>query len=353
MDSTAREDAVPDDAARESGAREEAARAQALLEVRNLKKYFPIEKGFFKKTVGYIKAVDDVSLSIGRGEALGLVGESGCGKTTLGRCILRAVEPTSGSILLRMNGDAVDITTLSAQDLYQMRPYAQMIFQDPYSSLDPRMTVMDIIAEPIRSNKLASGSAVEARVRELIGIVGLEVQHLHRYPHAFSGGQRQRIGIARALAPSPKLIIADEPVSALDVSIQAQILNLLSDLRDQLTLTYIFISHDLRVVKHISDRIAVMYRGKIVEMANKLDLFARPLHPYTRLLLEAIPKMRAQRTEETYLEERPASNGSDRGCLFQPKCPHSEETCEREEPFLLDMGEGHFVSCHFPRGPAE
>ena len=326
-----------------SGARED-----ALLDVRGLKKYFPIEKGFFKKTVGYIRAVDDVSLFIGRGEALGLVGESGCGKTTLGRCILRAIEPTSGSIFLRTDGAEVDLTTLSTRDLYQMRPHAQMIFQDPYSSLDPRMTVMDIIAEPIRSNRLASGAAVEARVRELVRVVGLEVQHLHRYPHAFSGGQRQRIGIARALAPSPKLIIADEPVSALDVSIQAQILNLLRDLQDQFHLTYLFISHDLKVVEHVSDRVAVMYVGKMVEMARTEELYGHPQHPYTEALLSAVPKITGEGRSSRIILPGDVANPAHppSGCYFHPRCLYATDLCKRETPAWREVRPQHFVACH-------
>ncbi len=326
-----------------SGARED-----ALLDVRGLKKYFAIEKGFFKKTVGYIRAVDDVSLFIGRGEALGLVGESGCGKTTLGRCILRAIEPTSGSIILRTDGVEVDLTTLSTRDLYQMRPHAQMIFQDPYSSLDPRMTVMDIIAEPIRSNRLASGKAVEARVRDLVRVVGLEVQHLHRYPHAFSGGQRQRIGIARALAPSPKLIIADEPVSALDVSIQAQILNLLRDLQDQFHLTYLFISHDLKVVEHVSDRVAVMYVGKMVEMARTEELYAHPQHPYTEALLSAVPKITGEGRSSRIILPGEVANPAHppSGCYFHPRCLYATDLCKREIPAWREVRPQHFVACH-------
>ncbi len=319
-----------------------------LLEVKDLKKHF-FTRRLFSADKKPIRAVDGISFSIRKGETLGLVGESGCGKTTAGKSILRLIEPTSGTILF--NGQ--DILRLDSEPLRTMRRRMQYIFQDPYESLNPRMKVNDIVGEGLEVHGIARGREKTRRVSETLFRVGLHPQDAFRYAHEFSGGQRQRIGIARAVALNPELIIADEPVSALDVSIQAQILNLLSDLRDQLTLTYIFISHDLRVVKHISDRIVVMYRGKIVEMAQKNDLFIRPLHPYTRLLLEAIPKMRAQRPEETYLGEPAPSSGSDKGCLFQPKCSHSKEKCESEEPVLLDMGEGHFVSCHFLRGPSE
>jgi peptide/nickel transport system ATP-binding protein len=325
-------------------------RADALLEVKGLKKYFAIEKGLLKKRVGVIKAVDDVNLYINRGEALGLVGESGCGKTTLGRCILRAVEPTHGSVILQIeDGVRVDITELSQKELYGIRRHAQMIFQDPYSSLDPRMTVMDIIAEPLRSNNLMDRKEVEARVRELVSVVGLEVKHLNRYPHAFSGGQRQRIGIARALAPSPKLIIADEPVSALDVSIQAQILNLLQDLQEQFHLTYLFISHDLKVVEHTSDRVAVMYVGKMVELARTEELYKNPRHPYTEALLSAAPKIsgngRSQRIILPGEVANPAHPPS--GCYFHPRCLYAKEICAHEEPAWREAAPGHFTACHF------
>ncbi len=325
-------------------------RADALLEVRGLKKYFPIEKGFFKKTVGVIRAVDDVNLYINRGEALGLVGESGCGKTTLGRCILRAIEPTGGSVILQIkDGTRVDFTALSSKELYGIRRHAQMIFQDPYSSLDPRMTVLDIIAEPLRSNNLMDPREIEARVRELIAIVGLEVKHLNRYPHAFSGGQRQRIGIARALAPSPKLIIADEPVSALDVSIQAQILNLLQDLQEQFHLTYLFISHDLKVVEHTSDRVAVMYVGKMVELARTGDLYRTPRHPYTEALLSAAPKITGDGRSKRIILPGEVANPANppTGCYFHPRCLYAQDVCRKEEPAWREVAPGHFTACHF------
>jgi peptide/nickel transport system ATP-binding protein len=264
---------------------------EKLLDVRGLKKYFPIEKGFLRRVVGYVKAVDDVNLYIDEGETLGLVGESGCGKTTLGRCIVRGYEPTAGEILFKSGEHSVvDLAGLTDHELRTVRKDFHMIFQDPYSSLDPRMTVLDIIGEPLVYNQLAQGGGLVDRVKELMKVVGLDVQHLKRYPHAFSGGQRQRIGIARSLAPNPRLIVCDEAVSALDVSIQAQVLNLLQDLQKQFHLTYLFIAHDLSVVQHISDRVGVMYVGKIVELAETEELFSDPAHPYTQALLSAVPK---------------------------------------------------------------
>jgi peptide/nickel transport system ATP-binding protein len=325
-------------------------RADALLEVKGLKKYFAIEKGLLKKRVGVIKAVDDVNLYINRGEALGLVGESGCGKTTLGRCILRAIEPTKGSVILQIeDGVRVDFTRLSQKNLYGIRRHVQMIFQDPYSSLDPRMTVMDIIAEPLRSNNLMDRREIEARVRELVSVVGLEVKHLNRYPHAFSGGQRQRIGIARALAPSPRLIIADEPVSALDVSIQAQILNLLQDLQEQFHLTYLFISHDLKVVEHTSDRVAVMYVGKMVELARTEELYKSPRHPYTEALLSAAPKIAGNGRSNRIILPGEVANPAHppSGCYFHPRCLYAKEVCKHEEPAWREVVPGHFTACHF------
>ena len=255
-----------------------------LLEVDQLRKYFPIEKGFLRRVAGHVKAVDRINLYINEGETLGLVGESGCGKTTLGRCILRAIEPTDGRINFQFSADdeSIDITQLDKKRLRAIRRHMQMIFQDPYSSLDPRMTVLDIVAEPLVSNQLAKGQELEDRVKDLMRVVGLEVKHLKRYPHAFSGGQRQRIGIARALAPRPEFIVCDEAVSALDVSIQAQILNLLQDLQAEFNLTYLFIAHDLSVIEHISDRVGVMYVGKMVELAETDDLFSSPQAPLHR-----------------------------------------------------------------------
>lgn len=322
-----------------------------LLEVKNLKKYFPVEKGFWRKTVGYVKAVDKVNLYINEGETLGVVGESGCGKTTLGRCILRAIEPTEGSILFRLNGDMIDITKLDRESLRATRRYTQMIFQDPYSSLDSRMTVLDIVGEPLLVNKLATGRKMEERVKDLVKVVGLNVKHLKRYPHAFSGGQRQRIGIARALASNPKFIVADEPVSALDVSVQAQTLNLLQDLQARFKLTYLFISHDLSVVEHISDRVAVMYVGKVVELAKTEEFFLNPLHPYSEALLSALPKpdprLRMKRIILSGEVANPVNPPS--GCYFHPRCKYAEEICKKEEPEWKEVNPDHFVACHFAK----
>ncbi|MQY59680.1 MAG: ATP-binding cassette domain-containing protein [Clostridia bacterium] len=322
-----------------------------LLEVKNLKKYFPVEKGFWRKTVGYVKAVDKVNLYINEGETLGVVGESGCGKTTLGRCILRAIEPTEGSILFRLNGDMIDITKLDRESLRATRRYTQMIFQDPYSSLDSRMTVLDIVGEPLLVNNLATGRKMEERVKDLVNVVGLNVKHLKRYPHAFSGGQRQRIGIARALASNPKFIVADEPVSALDVSVQAQTLNLLQDLQARFKLTYLFISHDLSVVEHISDRVAVMYVGKVVELAKTEEFFLNPLHPYSEALLSALPKpdprLRMKRIILSGEVANPVNPPS--GCYFHPRCKYAKEICKKEEPGWKEVNPDHFVACHFAK----
>jgi oligopeptide transport system ATP-binding protein len=314
-----------------------------LLQVRDLRKYFYRER-FFSSDKKPIRAVDGISLSIRKGETLGLVGESGCGKTTAGKSILRLIEPTSGQIFFK----GQDILRLDRERIRKLRPCMQFIFQDPYESLNPRMRVGEIVGEGLEVHRVALGKEKVRRVSELLKRVGLHPQDALRYPHEFSGGQRQRIGIARAISLNPDLIVADEPVSALDVSIQAQILNLLMDLRDQLGLTYLFISHDLRIVKHISDRIAVMYMGKMVEMANGEDLFRRPLHPYTRVLLNAIPKLEpSQRKEEILVREEHRPIAPEKGCLFQPRCPHSKEKCQTEEPLLIDEGEDHLVACHF------
>ncbi len=314
-----------------------------LLQIQDLKKYF-YKEGFFSSDKKPIRAVDGISFSIRNGETLGLVGESGCGKTTAGKSILRLIEPTSGQILFKNK----DLLSLDREAMRRLRPQMQFIFQDPYESLNPRMKVGGIVGEGLEVHGMARGKEKAQRVSELLEKVGLHPQDAQRYPHEFSGGQRQRIGIARAISLNPELIVADEPVSALDVSIQAQILNLLMDLRDLLGLTYLFISHDLRIVKHISDRIAVMYLGKIVESADGDDLFFRPLHPYTQLLLKAIPKLDSfKRRDETLVEEEHHPSSSEKGCLFQPRCPHSKERCQIEEPTFLDEGEGHLVACHF------
>jgi oligopeptide/dipeptide ABC transporter ATP-binding protein len=314
-----------------------------LLQVRDLKKYFYREK-FFSSDRKPIRAVDGITFSIRRGETLGLVGESGCGKTTAGKAILRLIEPTSGQLLFK----GQNLLDLDREGLRRLRPSMQFIFQDPYESLNPRMKVGEIVGEGLEVHRIVQGRKKIERVSEILEKVGLHPGDAIRYPHEFSGGQRQRIGIARAIALNPELIVADEPVSALDVSIQAQILNLLMDLRDQLGLTYLFISHDLRIVKHISDRIAVMYLGKILEIADGEDLFRRPLHPYTQILLQAIPKLDpSTRNQEPPAPEEDHSFSIQRGCLFQPRCPHTQKRCQIEEPLLLDEGDDHRVACHF------
>jgi len=313
-----------------------------LIQVLDLKKYYYRER-LFSADKKPIRAVDGFSFSIRKGETLGLVGESGCGKTTVGKSMLKLIEPTSGQILFKDQ----DILRLDRKAMRRLRPHMQFIFQDPYESLNPRMKVGEIVGEGMEVHRIAQGKEKARRVSDLLEKVGLHPQDALRYPHEFSGGQRQRIGIARAISLNPELIVADEPVSALDVSIQAQILNLLMDLRDQLGLTYLFISHDLRIVKHISDRIAVMYMGKMVEMANGEDLFRRPLHPYTQVLLAAIPKLTTQKREEALVKEEHRPLLSEGGCVFQSRCPHPRERCQIEEPLLLDEGNDHFVACHF------
>jgi peptide/nickel transport system ATP-binding protein len=322
---------------------------QLLLEVKDLKKHFPIQRGFFSRTVGYVKAVDGVSFYVREGETLGLVGESGCGKTTTGRCILRALDPTSGEIWFNdPELGRVNVAELDKQQLKALRRNLQMIFQDPYSSLNPRMTLLQIVGEPLLVNNVAKGKELEDRVADLLRVVGLRPEYMSRYPHAFSGGQRQRIGIARALALHPKFIVCDEPVSALDVSVQAQILNLLQDLQEQFGLTYLFIAHDLSVIEHISDRVAVMYVGKLVESALTEELFINPRHPYTEALLSAVPKPDPRmRTEPIVLPgdvADPANPPS--GCYFHPRCRYKVDLCEQEEPTLREISPDHFVSCH-------
>jgi oligopeptide transport system ATP-binding protein len=318
----------------------------ALLEVRNLVKHFPVGGGFLTGTRAVVRAVDGVSFTIGRGETLGLVGESGCGKTTAGRCILRLEQATSGSVLF----EGRDLTTADERELRELRRKIQVIFQDPYSSLNPRMTVGQIIAEPLAVHGIvASGAARRARVNDLLRRVGLLPQHAHRYPHELSGGQRQRVGIARALAMEPALIICDEPVSALDVSIQAQIINLLEDLQAEFGLTYLFIAHDLAVVRHISDRVAVMYLGKIVELANRQDLYDDPLHPYTKALLAAVPipdpELEARRARVVLGGEVPSPLNPPAGCVFHPRCPIAIERCRGEIPPLREVKPGHWAAC--------
>lgn len=321
-----------------------------LLEVRSLKKYFPVQAGLFSKTVGHIKAVDDVSFNLKLGETLGIVGESGSGKTTLGRCILRAIEPSAGEIKFQTeNGKMFNLTEADEKSLRPIRRDMQMIFQDPYSSLNPRMIVLDIIAEPLVCHKIAKGNVKKEIVIELMKKTGLDSRHLERYPHAFSGGQRQRIGIARALATNPKLIVCDEPVSALDVSVQAQILNLLKELQSNLNLSYLFISHDLGVIRHISHRVGVMYAGKLVELASCDNLFYAPKHPYTEALLSAKPnpnpRMKAKKIILHGEVANPANLPS--GCYLNPRCKYAQDVCRVMHPELKEIEPEHFVACHF------
>jgi peptide/nickel transport system ATP-binding protein len=339
-----------------------------LLEVRDLAKLFPITQGLFKRVVGHVRAVDGVSFTIPKGKTLGLVGESGCGKTTTSRMILRAFDPTSGEVLFQDRRLGwVDVTKLPDVTLRRIRPNMQMIFQDPYASLNPRMTLLEVIGEPLLVNGIAKGSELQDRVASLLRRVGLRPEYVSRYPHGFSGGQRQRIGIARALAPHPQLVVCDEPVSALDVSIQAQILNLLQDLQQELGLTYLFVAHDLSVVEHISDRVAVMYVGKLVEEADTEELFLQPLHPYTEALLSAVPRPNPRlRRRAGALSGGNGTSGGEgagekrivlrgevadpsnppSGCYFHPRCPYAVDRCKTEPPPLREIRPGRSVSCH-------
>jgi peptide/nickel transport system ATP-binding protein len=324
-------------------------RPAPLLEVKHLRKLFPIQKGFTRRVVGHVRAVDDVSFVIHEGETLGLVGESGCGKTTTARCVLRAMAPSSGQILFRTReGEVVDLAPLSRKALRPLRPQIQMIFQDPFGSLNPRMTLFDNVGEPLWVNGLRNRRARMERVAELLRLVGLRPEYLHRFPHAFSGGQRQRIGIARALATEPRLVVADEPVSALDVSVQAQVLNLLLELQQRLHLTYLFVAHDLSVVKHISDRVAVMYVGQLVETAPAASIFARPRHPYTAALMKAvpIPDPRVPSGDVALQGEVASPANPPSGCYFHPRCPFVVEICRTEPPLLREVAPGHFARCH-------
>jgi peptide/nickel transport system ATP-binding protein len=323
--------------------------APPVLEVVHLRKYFPLHKGVLRRVTGYLRAVDDVSFSIMEGETLGLVGESGCGKTTVARCIVRAYAPTGGQILFRTTGGTVvDLALLSRRELRPLRPQIQMIFQDPYASLNPRMSIADIVGEPLLVNGLRDRRARLDRVAELLQLVGLRPEYMQRYPHAFSGGQRQRIGIARALALRPRLVVADEPVSALDVSVQAQILNLLLDLQKRLGLTYLFISHNLSVVRHICDRVAVMYLGKIVESATTHELYRAPRHPYTATLLAAVPVPDPRRRADgaDVRGEVPSPADPPPGCSFHPRCPLAVSRCRVETPALREVSPGHLAACH-------
>jgi peptide/nickel transport system ATP-binding protein len=319
-----------------------------LLQVNHLKKYFPIRKGFWQKVVGHLRAVDDVTFYINQGETLSLVGESGCGKTTTARCILRALAPTAGEIFFKSEGGKVlDVAALRRDQLKPLRRQMQMIFQDPFSSLNPRMTLLDIVSEPLQMFGMKDANQRQDRVAELLRLVGLRPEFMRRFPHAFSGGQRQRIGIARALALNPRLVVADEPVSALDVSVQAQILNLMLELQEQLGLTYLFVAHDLSVVKHISERVAVMYVGRLVEMAPTAEIFNHPLHPYTEALLSAVPKPDPRlRSQRIILEGDVADPANPPpGCYFNPRCRYAQEICRQQTPELVEIAPGHFAAC--------
>ena len=320
---------------------------EPLLEVKNLKVHFPVEKGIlFRKTVGHVRAVDDISFTIFKGETLGLVGESGCGKSTTGRAILRLIDPTSGTLTF----EGKDITALKDEKLRRFRSSMQMIFQDPYASLNPRMTVGAIVGEPLKIFNIARGREWEEQVQELLRIVGLDPKFIRRYPHEFSGGQRQRIGIARALALKPKFIVADEPISALDVSIQAQILNLMMDLQEKFNLTYLFIAHDLAAVRHISNRVAVMYLGHIVEIADYQEIYERPQHPYSEALLSAIPipdpKIQKSRERIVLKGDCPSALNPPTGCPFHTRCAYAWEHCSLVPPPFKEYEKGHFVACH-------
>ena len=326
--------------------------ARSLVEVSNLRMHFPITKGFFNRAVGHVKAVDDVSFDVIEGETLGVVGESGCGKTTTGRCLMRILDPTAGRILYRRrDGGVVDLAALTARELKPYRRDIRMIFQDPQSSLNPRFPVVELIGESLRLNGIATGTALEDRVADLMRKVGLRPEYMRRFPHAFSGGERQRIGIARALALNPRLVVADEAVSALDVSVQAQTLNLMQDLQDELSLTYVFVAHDLSVVEHIADRIAVMYVGKVVELATTEALFERPLHPYTAALLSAVPRpdprLRGKGNRIRLPGEVADPANTPPGCPFHPRCAFAQDRCRSDVPRLRDHGGGQMAACHF------
>ena len=319
-----------------------------ILEVRDLRQFFPIQAGFLRRTIGYVKAVNGVSLTIHAGETLGLVGESGCGKSTLGRAMLRLYEPTGGEVILHDGDEKLSVLELPHREMRQVRANMQMIFQDPFASLNERMTVLDNVIEPLVCNDIGTSQEWEAKAEDLLMQVGLQKEHLRRYPHSFSGGQRQRIGIARALSIEPKFVVADEPVFALDVSVQAQILNLMQELQTEFGLSYLFISHDMAVIRYVSDRIAVMYVGKLVEYAERDELLQHPAHPYTEALHSAVPRLTQRGRRDRIILEGSPPDPSDLppGCVFQTRCRYAEAKCREEEPELREISDGHFVACH-------
>ncbi len=332
------------------GERGVAVTPNTILEVKDLRKHFPLQSGgFLRRIIGHIKAVDDVSFTVQQGETVGVIGESGCGKTTLGRCVSYLYEPTGGEIIVKSGGREFRLDKLERSNNSEFRKIVQVIFQDPFSSLNPRMSVLRSVGEPLWVNGLASGQELEERVADIVQKVGLSVEHLQRFPHSFSGGQRQRICIARALVINPQLVVADEPVSALDVSIQAQMLNLLKDLQQELGLSYLFISHSMSVIRYMSDRILVMYAGKLVETGPRDELLQRPLHPYTEMLLRAVPKVTKRqglRLQEVAAGEPPNLFDLPKGCVFHPRCAYAKEICAEEHPELRSVGPKRQVSCH-------